>query len=559
MPAGHDFDALLIGALYGELSAVEESRLQAHLAAHPSDHEIFRQLTRTREAIRASAALAIVEPPQAISALLLQEAARRVRGRTAEIRAAASEKEPSRWMRWLASLMAHPGLAAAAMAVLVVGVFGSLYLRDKHEVAEAVLAPAAPASGSAMGGDTAAAPSAAPAAALSEASGAASPAAQAQGIEPAADPSALGSGSAWSSVDLSRAPSPADEGSVARASKQDSYSVALDDSNADSLRQGVAKNQAAAKPAVRPGYIEAKPVPNDIALKEYDETRDAKRKDNAREEALDAAKEEKRISGDDAERMVQRRAAAPSTPAQAPKAEVPEGRVAAGSYDDDDGDIADSRGGRRQEPEREKAEDRADDKPAKKSVKTPTKPVESVDQSAAAQDRTVRLADAPAGPSPATTRAPADGSVKGASGGATNAVSGAGKISPSSKGAPGSGSSAASAPRASAPAAPSPAPPAVTVAEPITPAESVSVVDKDWAKREHVRLVRLVRENKCTDAARVARAIAEGDPRYYQDKVAGTSALRVCEAVIRDQLNQSEQAKRKRAAPARAADEAKRK
>ncbi|MEZ4360692.1 MAG: hypothetical protein R3B48_10955 [Kofleriaceae bacterium] len=131
MSAGHDFNALLLGALYGELSAVEESRLQAHLLAHPADEAVLRELAWTREIIRDAAGLAPVEPPQAISAILLQEAARRAPRRSTR-RVSTSRRG------WLAALFSHPAIAAAAMVVIVVGLFGTLSLRKKGQVAETV-------------------------------------------------------------------------------------------------------------------------------------------------------------------------------------------------------------------------------------------------------------------------------------------------------------------------------------------------------------------------------------------------------------------------------------
>jgi hypothetical protein len=137
MPAGHDSNALLIGALYGELSSAEQADLQAHLSAHPGDQELLRQLTRTREAVRGSAVLTPVEPPQAISALLLQEAARRSRPRSVMEHSGLW----SRLARWCGIALAHPGLAAAMMAVVVFGVFGTMALRGKDRVAESTIAP----------------------------------------------------------------------------------------------------------------------------------------------------------------------------------------------------------------------------------------------------------------------------------------------------------------------------------------------------------------------------------------------------------------------------------
>ena len=59
-----DIDALLIGALYGELTPADESRLAAHLESHPADRAALDDLTRARNAVRESGALAVHhEPP----------------------------------------------------------------------------------------------------------------------------------------------------------------------------------------------------------------------------------------------------------------------------------------------------------------------------------------------------------------------------------------------------------------------------------------------------------------------------------------------------------------
>jgi hypothetical protein len=115
----HDIDALLIGSLYGELSSADEARLKAHLESHPADRTALDGLTRARDAVRASRIFEIqAEPPQSISALLLQEAVRR-----------APRKEEGWFARLRRSFLMHPAMAAAAMMVLVVGVAGTLYLR----------------------------------------------------------------------------------------------------------------------------------------------------------------------------------------------------------------------------------------------------------------------------------------------------------------------------------------------------------------------------------------------------------------------------------------------
>ena len=150
-----DIDALLISALYGELTPADEARLSQHLESHPTDRTALADLTRARLALRESRILERqVEPPQSVSAMLLQEAARRAPRKI--------DSEKRSWLqRLMMSLVAHPAMAAAATLVLVVGVAGSLYMRnggdqfaDKTAVTEstnatrtdpAMQAPAAPA------------------------------------------------------------------------------------------------------------------------------------------------------------------------------------------------------------------------------------------------------------------------------------------------------------------------------------------------------------------------------------------------------------------------------
>ena len=119
MPDRTEIDALLIGALYGELTPADEARLTAHLESHPADRTALSDLTRTRAAVRDSRILAFqAEPPAAVSALLLQEASRR-----------APRSEPSEgwFQRFVRAFAAHPAMAAAATVVLVLGVAGTLY------------------------------------------------------------------------------------------------------------------------------------------------------------------------------------------------------------------------------------------------------------------------------------------------------------------------------------------------------------------------------------------------------------------------------------------------
>lgn len=123
-----DIDALLISALYGELTPAEETRLAAHLESHPADRTALADLTSARDAVRESRLLQVqVEPPQSISALLLQEAARR---------APAKHDAEGGWLaRFFRSFMAHPAMAAAAMLVVVIGV-ATMVAKHKPDMLE---------------------------------------------------------------------------------------------------------------------------------------------------------------------------------------------------------------------------------------------------------------------------------------------------------------------------------------------------------------------------------------------------------------------------------------
>lgn len=155
-----DIDALLIGALYGELTPADEARLAAHLDSHPSDRSALDGLRFTREAVRESRILAVqLDPPQAISALLLQEAHRRA-PKVVPLRERASDEG---WFaRFVRSFAAHPAMAAAAMLVLVLGIGGIMYKRHgANQFAESAapaseLALTTPSAGSsaAFGGGT---------------------------------------------------------------------------------------------------------------------------------------------------------------------------------------------------------------------------------------------------------------------------------------------------------------------------------------------------------------------------------------------------------------------
>ena len=130
-----DIDALLIGALYGELTPADEARLAAHLESHPTDRTALDQLTHARGLVKPYLT-ELVDPPQAISALLLQEAARRAP------RKVSSDHTESWFQRFVRSFMAHPAMAAAAMLVLVIGVAGTMYVRHGDQQFASEQAPA---------------------------------------------------------------------------------------------------------------------------------------------------------------------------------------------------------------------------------------------------------------------------------------------------------------------------------------------------------------------------------------------------------------------------------
>ena len=125
-----DIDALLVSALYGELTPADEAKLATHLESHPADRSALDDLKVARQAIRESRIFELqLDPPQAVSALLLQEAARR-----APRRVVVDDTKRETWFgRFVRSFVAHPAMAAAATLVLVVGVAGTLYLKKGND------------------------------------------------------------------------------------------------------------------------------------------------------------------------------------------------------------------------------------------------------------------------------------------------------------------------------------------------------------------------------------------------------------------------------------------
>jgi hypothetical protein len=135
-----DIDALLMGALYGELSPTESTRLEEHLSAHPQDRMVLDGLSRARQAVKDSLVLALqAEPPAKVSAMLMQEAARR---------APAPRAQRAGFFAKLVALMRHPAFAAVAVIVLIAAVGGTVFRKSgDRNVAEQQVAsqpPSAP-------------------------------------------------------------------------------------------------------------------------------------------------------------------------------------------------------------------------------------------------------------------------------------------------------------------------------------------------------------------------------------------------------------------------------
>lgn len=431
MLAGHDFDALLMGSLYGELSAVEESRLQAHLEAHPGDQELWRGLQRTREAIRSSAALVVVEPPQAISARILQEAARRApkvpAGELAQGGLAA------RVGRWLATFAAHPALAAAAMAVVAVGVAGTMYARGKGEASSPKVASESP---PALAEGAAAAPT-----------------------PPTDSPTASATASALEPAVPESVPAP-------------------EPTAGDSFAVGLANEPASADPK--------------------------------RELQVAKGKADGKLAQDLVEPSVRRRQAEPTDQAAKPSKvaakPAPKNRdylqASTEEYEVPLKDLAD--------------EDRKEASPAESSA---------ADDFAAAPPLVIAGRSESEAPRQAKQPAPS----------ANTARAGAVAAKPQAPAAP---------PPASAPASPV-VEAGGAAADVVDKAEGAVGSDDKWAAGEHARLRRLARANKCSEAAAVARAIAERAPRYYAARVTDDKELRACSSAIRDALNLRPDAKRK--------------
>jgi len=245
-----DIDALLIGSLYGELSSTDEARLRAHLESHPADRTALDGLVRTRDAVRASRIFEVsAEPPQSVSALLMQEAVRRAP------KAPKAEPVGEGWFaRLRRSLLLHPAMAAAAMLVIVAGVARMVYVRkgDNFAAPEVAAVEKNSAAGQPMGRAELA-----PEGAAAPVTATAVPAAD--DSDQAADPRAR--------AQLAVADSAAAPAKIAKATRDaDAYRVGLADGKYESeLQKKAEPAPPAAAPAPEPATGASAPAPGKAA------------------------------------------------------------------------------------------------------------------------------------------------------------------------------------------------------------------------------------------------------------------------------------------------------
>ena len=135
-----DIDALMMDWLYNELDASQEALFEQHKRSCTHCRHETESLQQIRQQARAGfGSLDELEPPAAITAKLMHEAAKRAPVVPQRAHAGRDDEQSGTW-GWFLTLMrplaAHPGLAAAASFMLLVGVAGSLYWSGKHKFAE---------------------------------------------------------------------------------------------------------------------------------------------------------------------------------------------------------------------------------------------------------------------------------------------------------------------------------------------------------------------------------------------------------------------------------------
>ena len=130
-----DIDELMMDWLYQELDPGRSSQVEEHVEGCARCAAEAGALGRTREMFRD---LGPVEPPAAVSAILLHEAARRAPAAGAPRAAedAAGGGLLDRLRAWLRPIILHPAAAAAASVVVIAGVASALLLRGGSELTD---------------------------------------------------------------------------------------------------------------------------------------------------------------------------------------------------------------------------------------------------------------------------------------------------------------------------------------------------------------------------------------------------------------------------------------
>lgn len=482
-----DIDALLISALYGELTPADEARLTAHLDSHPGDRGALDDLKSARAKVLESRIFELqAEPPQHISALLLQEAHRR-----APKMVVAQDGEKQSWFwRFARSFMLHPAMAAAAMLVIVLGVGAIMYKNKGADFAHReVSAPAqneptvafeSQSNGAAAG--SAAMPDPSYRADLAEEKdlkaadqGAAEGAAQ---KETASD--------SWRADgkdgDLRKAQAPArDKNSITVTTEQPQpKDLESDRAEQRQAAQHGAQNAEKAKVATKGALSK-----DDSAGFDLDGTADNL---GGQGTATGAGRAPGAGGGGTANGVVAGGFAAPTAP---PATTVPQTGTAYGPT----GSTAGNRGYAQPPPPPSAA---ANDKT---TTATTTAPAPAPKQ-APAKVAATPTAKPDAKP-PTTTKAPAKNESVAKAGASKAPASDAKKVA---------------------------AQPAPVAQSPSTPAADSTLVA--WAKSQHARAVALAKDGKCQSAAQVALGVSQKAPDYYASFMASDRQLKSCKQYI---------------------------
>jgi hypothetical protein len=527
-----DIDALLISALYGELTPADEARLAAHLDSHPADRGALDGLKSARAKVLESRIFELqAEPPQHISALLLQEAHRR-----APKMVVAEDGEKQSWFwRFARSFMLHPAMAAAAMLVIVLGV-GALMYKNKgadfahKEVAapaqnEPTLALESKSNGAAAG-SAAAVQDPGYRAGLAEDNDL--KAADQGATEGAADKKETDSASQrWrdgkdGDSGLAKAAAPArNENAIPVTTEQpqpkDFESDRPEERQAPSqVAQHAAANAEKAKTATKGAYAKG-----DSATLDFDGTSDDF---GGQGTATGAGRAPGTGGGGATNGIVVGGLAAPSTPPATTTPSMPQTGHAYGPSAPSGGAVAGNRGYAQPPPPPPAPAPSNDKTVAKTTTATTTAPAAAPKQ-APAKVAATPTAKPDAKPPTATTKAPAKNESVAKAGESKAPVSDQKKV------------------------ATQPAPVAQT-----PPADSTLV---GWAKSQHARAVALAKDGKCQAAAQVALGVSQKAPDYYASFMASDRQLKSCKQYIDDARDrEAEKSAKSRAQKRVNADEA---